>query len=184
MSIGGDFMSIIKGYVIRNDIRLFLLFNREIQNRILDRVLLFLTKCFDTPVVLAFALSAYMLSRVTGHPFGYKLAILLGASEGVTHLIKILVSRARPFVALSEALFEFVPPKDVYSFPSGHTCAAFSYALVFGMFFPGLKLVFLTVAALVGVSRVYLGYHYPTDVIIGAFIPVLMKSALLAAGVF
>ncbi len=172
-------MSAIKGYVIRNDIRLFLLFNREIQNSVLDRFMLVLTRLFDTPVVFAFALGAYLLSYTTGHEFGYKLALLLCASEALTHLIKIVVSRSRPFVSLSEALFEFVPPKDIYSFPSGHTCAAFSYAMVFSMFVPAFKLVFLTIAALVGMSRVYLGYHYPTDVFIGALIPVLMKSALI-----
>lgn len=176
-------MSAIKGYVIRNDIRLFLLFNREIQNRILDRLMLILTRFFDTPVVFVFAIGAYMLSYATGHPFGYKLAILLCASEGITHLIKIIVSRSRPFVSLSEALFEFVPPKDVYSFPSGHTCAAFTYAMVFSMFFPAYKLIWLTIAVLVGVSRVYLGYHYPTDVIIGALIPIMMKGMLIATGI-
>lgn len=66
-------MSAIKGYVIRNDIRLFLLFNREIQkNSVLDRFMLVLTRLFDTPVVFAFALGAYLLSYTTGHEFGYK----------------------------------------------------------------------------------------------------------------
>lgn len=175
-------MSTIKGYVIRNDIRLFLLFNKDIQNKILDRLMLILTRCFDTSVVFAFAIGAYILSTVTGHPFGYKLAVLLCVSEGITHLIKVVVSRSRPFVSLSEALFEFVPPKDMYSFPSGHTCAAFTYAVVFSMFFPGLKLVWMGIATLVGISRVYLGYHYPTDVIIGACIPVIMKGLLISAG--
>ena len=175
-------MSTLKGYVIRNDIRLFLLFNKDIQNRILDRVMLILTRCFDTPVVFAFAIGAYLLSTAFGHPFGYKLALLLCVSEGITHLIKVLVNRSRPFVSLSEALFEFVPPKDMYSFPSGHTCAAFTYAMVFSIFFPQLKVLWLGIATFVGLSRVYLGYHYPTDVIIGAFIPIVMKHLLLASG--
>jgi len=175
-------MSAIKGYVIKNDIRLFLLFNKDIQNKVLDRFMLILTRLFDTPVVFIFALGAYLLSTYTGHTFGFKLALLLCVSEGITHLIKVIVSRSRPFVSLSEALFEFVPPKDMYSFPSGHTCAAFTYALVFSMFLPTFKILWLSIAALVGVSRVYLGYHYPTDVIIGACIPILMKSILMMNG--
>lgn len=175
-------MSTLKGYVLRSDIRLYLLFNREIQNKILDRLLLGLTRLFDTPAVIAFVLGVYIYSSSTGHPVGRHLLLLLCASEGVTHLIKIIVNRARPFVSIHEALFEFVPPKDVYSFPSGHTCAAFSYALTLMFFFPAYKLIWLSIAGLVGVSRVYLGYHYPTDVIIGAMIPILMKALLLGSG--
>ncbi len=176
-------MSTLKGYVIKNDIKLFLLFNRELQHNILDRLMLFLTRCFDTPIVLAFVITTYLINLYTGHSFGKNLAILLIASEIITHLIKIGVNRARPFKTLSEALFEFIPPKDVYSFPSGHTCAAFSYALVIGMIFPQLKLLLLIIATFVGVSRVYLGYHYPTDVIIGAMIPLLMKFVLISLSI-
>ena len=59
---------------------------------------------------------------------------------------------------------------DRFSFPSGHTCAAFAVALAFAGAPFGLGYLFLALAVGIGASRVYLGAHYPLDVAAGALL--------------
>jgi undecaprenyl-diphosphatase len=60
-----------------------------------------------------------------------------------------------------------VVPQDEYSFPSGHTAAATVSALLFSAAIPVLSPIFFSVAMLIGMSRIYLGVHYPSDVAMG-----------------
>jgi len=65
-----------------------------------------------------------------------------------------------------------------WSFPSGHTGASFAGAWLLSSVWPKRSPVFLGLAALVGVSRVYVGAHYPGDVIVGAVLGITFSEAV------
>jgi undecaprenyl-diphosphatase len=98
--------------------------------------------------------------------------VLAAAVGGLAVLaIKITVDRPRPpehFAALGVAVHApgGVPPDN--SFPSGHAQTAFAAAVYLALLFPRGAAAFLALAALVGLSRIALGVHYPSDVIAGA----------------
>lgn len=85
-------------------------------------------------------------------------------------VIKPLVGRTRPWL-LVEGLRTLVAEYDPNSFPSGHTCAAFAAA---GIWWQGLPRRWgntaLVLAVLMGLSRLYIGVHFPSDVLAGALL--------------
>jgi undecaprenyl-diphosphatase len=84
-------------------------------------------------------------------------------------LLKRVFVRERPFITHSSINLAMAP-LDRYSFPSGHTLHAVSFAWQATVHFPELGWVLVPLAALIAGSRVVLGLHYPTDVLAGAAI--------------
>lgn len=91
----------------------------------------------------------------------------------MTGVIKLLVGRARPllFDALGVVEFNSWSCNDIFhSMPSGHSAASFAALVMLGMLFPRVKCLTWMLAIIIGVSRVYVGAHWPMDVLLGAFI--------------
>ena len=95
----------------------------------------------------------------------------------VYRVLKRAFVRERPFITHS-AIDLAMPPLDRYSFPSGHTLHAASFALQASMHFPQLAWVLVPLALSIAASRIVLGLHYPTDVLAGA----VLGAALGALG--
>ncbi|MBI5513424.1 MAG: phosphatase PAP2 family protein [Deltaproteobacteria bacterium] len=90
------------------------------------------------------------------------------ASELFAQVAKHLVRRVRPWVALADRdVHVFWTHEAGFSFPSGHTTAAWALATAVTVHWPRLGFVALPLATLVGVSRVVVGAHYPGDVAAG-----------------
>ena len=102
---------------------------------------------------------------------------VIGATMAVEWPIKSLFRRRRPFIDLVRALVIGRRP-DGWSFPSGHTAAAFSGAWVLSTVWPRKAPVFFGLASTVGFSRTYVGAHYPGDVLIGATLGMVIAEAI------
>lgn len=96
-------------------------------------------------------------------------SIALVGSHLVVRLCKHLWHRLRPYLQLKD-LNTFPKPLKDYSFPSGHTTAIFSVGTTFVLHAPWTVGFMLPLAVAVGLSRMYLGLHYPTDVAVGAWL--------------
>ena len=97
-----------------------------------------------------------------------------------TQLLKHLIGRPRPRFAHSDE-FSLGPSLTTGfdSFPSGHAANAFGAATVLAWFFPAVRVPLYLVAGLVAVSRVLRGSHFPTDVLAGAVLGVVIGSAVV-----
>lgn len=107
-------------------------------------------------------------------------AALLAASLA-SGALKDAVGRLRPPLAHDSLTALVTLPADS-SFPSGHATSAFAAAGVVAALHPGLRAPVLALAALIGLSRVYLGVHYPTDVVAGAALGLGIAAVAVALG--
>lgn len=139
-----------------------------------------------------------MISRLGDGVFWYCLMLLLPLFLGMQGLailghivitglvcvtiysqLKNRLVRQRPFISWQD-IEAHTAPLDLYSFPSGHTMNAVNFAVLFSFFYPPLLWLVFPFAILVALSRVILGMHYPTDVLVGAFLGATIACISLA----
>ena len=95
----------------------------------------------------------------------------LAGMVGVALFMKVkrLIGRQRPCALEPHCWAELLPP-DQFSFPSGHTITAFSIAVAVSQFYPSLEPALFFCAASIAASRILLGMHFLSDVLVGALI--------------
>ena len=119
--------------------------------------------------------SSYKARKIFEFSFT-SLAALISAGV-VVRLIKWGMGRPRPKVWIEENMIDLSPfsmMSEFNAFPSGHTQTAFTVAFLLTLLMPRYRMVFFLLASFVGASRIALLNHWPSDVIVGAFIGVLI----------
>lgn len=99
----------------------------------------------------------------------YLLALGFVLERSLYFVLKNKLKRNRPQQAIA-GFKSIIEPSDQFSFPSGHTSAAFLTMGIISAFYPALGIILLVWAIWVGMSRVMLGVHFPTDSVAGAIL--------------
>jgi undecaprenyl-diphosphatase len=155
------------------DQSLFVLINSTLTNGFFDWLMPSITDLHKNkvfafgvfPLILAFWAYKQRLAMVPVLIFG---VMCVGASDLTTYrILKPTFKRERPPVNEKQIIMR-TNRWAGHSFPSNHAANNFALATFLGFCYPALSLPLLTVATLVAFSRVYVGVHYPADVIAGA----------------
>lgn len=145
--------------------------NRKMSHRYLDSIMSRATNLggavFSSLLVLVLILIGSSNVRIMGVEAFFALTL----SQIMVHSLKRILSRERPYKIIEQLNTFGINLKD-YSFPSGHTTASFSIATTIALNMPRLSIIVFTIAIIVGISRIYLGVHYPTDVAAGILLGV------------
>lgn len=112
--------------------------------------------------------------------FAVQTVVTGGIGIAVYKALKQRLVRERPFITHGDIVCA-AAPLDRYSFPSGHTLHAVSFAILYTSYVPGMIWVMAPFAMLVATSRVVLGLHYPSDVVVGAAIGAAIALSSIAA---
>jgi len=129
-------------------------------------------------LALAYALSGFAWRRPW---LVVRLAVTVLLAEMSSGLLKAAIDRDRPAVANPEPqTLVDLPP--THSFPSGHATVAFACATTLALALPRLAVPLYALAVLIAASRVYVGVHYPLDVLAGAVLGVAIALVVRAAG--
>lgn len=116
------------------------------------------------------AVSIAMLFFTPTYSAGLCSGIALIFSVVITNLmLKPFFARPRPYVTMDNYI-PLLTSNDRNSFPSGHTCGAFSAGVAWAVMLPNhwMRLIAVAQAVVMGYSRLYVGVHYPSDVLAGA----------------
>lgn len=160
------------------DMRLFLAINHMPHTPFTNRLMQMITACMNGGwgwVIGLFV--AALVDKPRGRAaFHQVVPPLWFATMSVEYPIKHYFRRRRPFIDVVQAIAVGRKP-GTFSFPSGHSAAAFAGAWLLRRHYPELTPVWYAVAVLIGFSRIYLGVHYPGDVMSGAISGTVIAEA-------
>ena len=112
------------------------------------------------------------------------LIVSVGLADAISaQIFKPFFGRLRPSHELTEGIRILMGKGGKFGFVSSHAANIFAAAVVFNYFYPRYKAVFFTIAPLVAFSRVYVGVHYPADILFGGLLGYSLAWIILSVWV-
>ncbi|HFU7090072.1 TPA: undecaprenyl-diphosphatase [Bacillus cereus] len=148
------------------DYKIFNFINKHVEeNLIIDNMMIFLAEYaqFLFPIVL---IVFWLLNKGKGRIFVFQTTLAFGIAFTLTKFIKMLFYRDRPFVSHLD-INQLVDHSINSSFPSNHATSALVIAVSIYLFYKRLGIACLIIALGIAFSRIWVGVHYPVDVIVG-----------------
>jgi len=153
--------------IVRLDLAVSLFFLQHRFSRDVARISKAVSHTGDGHLYVMIAIAVLLIDKDAGGLFLGTGLLAFAIELPIYWFAKKSFRRKRP-EELSSQLVSFITPSDKYSLPSGHTAAAFVMATLVGQFYPECNSMSLMWASMVGISRLLLGVHFLTDVVIGA----------------
>lgn len=158
---------------------LFRTLNRQFERKRLNAFFRQITNLGGAWYTIAVTLFIVVFAEIPVKMWGVQSAAALTSSHIVVSIIKKLYPRSRPYLALQDTRVPANPLSD-HSFPSGHTTAIFSIITPFIFHMPILGIILYPVGLSVGLSRVFLGLHYPSDVLAGSIVGTIFGMLMVS----
>lgn len=179
---------------MRLDLVIFHWINSGAANTVFDKVLPWMGVLGTHEVCVVFLIAFALInwrSPSKNWRMGPFAALIYGINAAIFVPIKHIVDRLRPTYAVLDVISRpdylaslAFPIGSGESFPSGHAVTAFMIATILAHQYGSYRLLFYGIACLVGFSRVYIGVHYPSDVIIGALLGYGVTKLILSSKFF
>lgn len=153
------------------DLFLFRTINRDLSNAVFDVLMPVITDPdhFIIPIALA-GIGLVLWGGRKGRLVVVTALLLLVVSNAMSELLKVWIQRPRPCQALEAVRILVGCSRRSFSFPSGHATNITAQAALFAFYYRPLAIPLFLVAAAVVYSRVYVGVHYPADVVGGVLV--------------
>jgi len=160
------------------DIKGFYFINQTVRNDVFDIIMPIITDLgLWYYLVILTALFCIPFKSKGVYPFLLTLLSIF-SSRWISRFFKLFFDRPRPLMSL-ENVHVLGKEYYTYSFPSGHATVAFAFATILAFKIPKTRIPVFILATLIGVSRIYIGAHYPSDVLAGAVLGCGVSAVIL-----
>tara|TARA_A100001234_G_C12608264_1_gene378181 strand:- start:93 stop:668 length:576 start_codon:yes stop_codon:yes gene_type:complete len=158
--------------IINVDKKIFTFFNSSIANPVFD---IFFPIITNQDIWIIPILLGIIILSIKGGTKGRiaSIVLIIGvilADYSSAQIIKPYFQRLRPSHDILDQIRLLVPKGGRYGFVSSHAANMYVSATILGYFYSKQKRLFFTIASLVAFSRVYVGVHYPADIVFGGFL--------------
>jgi undecaprenyl-diphosphatase len=158
------------------DLSLFYFFNITIHNQFFDVLMPLITYAGTQIFWIIICIGLYVFGGQKAKETALICLLALFIAYFASEILKFILARPRPYEVLAGT--RHLMDVGGYSLPSGHTTAVFAAFTVIGVKY-GHLFIFLGMACLVAISRIYMGVHYPSDVLAGALLGIFCAFIVL-----